>query len=113
MKKHKFEAEKYTYRTEWSAEDNAFVAYVLEFPSLSAHGPTSLKAHEELLSVVKDIVKDLAKNGEAVPEPLGLQKYAGKIPLRVSPELHRRLKIEAAEQQISLNQYLLTKLSAR
>jgi predicted HicB family RNase H-like nuclease len=43
---------------------------------------------------------------------LGMQRFRGKIPLRVSPDLHRRLKIEAAERDVSLNHYLVTKLAS-
>lgn len=104
-------AQKYTYRVEWSEEDGVYVARVLEFPSVAAHGPDSLKAHLELLKVVDAILEEMVDNNEQIPEPLGLQKFGGKIPLRVTPEMHKQLKIEAAEQEVSLNQYLVSKLA--
>ncbi len=109
--KREVNVQKYTYRVEWSEEDQAFVGRVLEFPSLGAHGKDSISAHRELVKVVGSVVEDLTAQGEPVPEPLGMQKFAGKIPLRVSPDLHRRLKMEAAERKVSLNQYLVHKLA--
>lgn len=106
------DAHKYTYRVEWSDEDGVYVARVLEFPSLSAHGDDSLAAHLELLKVLEAVLKDMIDSGEKIPAPFGLQKFAGKIPLRVTPDLHKRLKIEAAERDVSLNHYLVSKLAS-
>ncbi|MEV7350391.1 toxin-antitoxin system HicB family antitoxin [Micromonospora chalcea] len=59
---------------------------------------------------------DLAR--EAIParaggaEPLSERRYSGKFNLRVGESLHRELAIHAAEEGMSLNQYLLRKLSA-
>src|SRR5690349_8113369 len=50
-------------------------------------------------------------NGEAVPEPLASKTYSGKFIVRVPPELHRRLVIEAAEAQVSLNLLVSHRLS--
>ncbi|EWM66338.1 MULTISPECIES: toxin-antitoxin system HicB family antitoxin [Micromonospora] len=55
---------------------------------------------------------------EAIParaggaEPLSERRYSGKFNLRVGESLHRELAIHAAEEGMSLNQYLLRKLSA-
>lgn len=110
-KKSVIDPQKYTYRTEWSEEDQAFVARVLEFPSLSAHGKDTIQAHKELVMVVTTVVQDMLSAKQELPEPLGMQKFKGNIPLRVSPDLHRRLKMEAQERDISLNQYLIHKLA--
>ncbi len=40
--------EKYTYRIEWSEEDNTHISRCLEFPSLAAHGDTAEKALKEI-----------------------------------------------------------------
>ncbi|WP_269471651.1 toxin-antitoxin system HicB family antitoxin [Actinomyces viscosus] len=37
---------------------------------------------------------------------------SGKFQLRLGEDLHRRLAMEAAEQSISLNQYVVRKLAA-
>jgi predicted RNase H-like HicB family nuclease len=61
----------YTYTVAWSPQDDAFVAKVLEFKSLAAHGETRDEALFGLRLLVKDVVDHLKKNGEVVPEPRG------------------------------------------
>lgn len=57
-------------------------------------------------------VADMAANSETVPEPFATRSYSGKFNLRVGQDLHRKLAMEAAERQVSLNQHVVTKLSA-
>ncbi|MFW6129253.1 MAG: toxin-antitoxin system HicB family antitoxin [Candidatus Aminicenantaceae bacterium] len=47
---------------------------------------------------------------ESPPEPLTCRKFSGKFMVRITPELHRNLTIEAREQGISLNRLINTKL---
>ena len=53
---------------------------------------------------------DMATNGEPIPEAIAGKKYSGKFMVRVPPELHRRLALEAAESGISLNRLASAKL---
>ena len=48
---------------------------------------------------------------QAVPEPLSERTYSGKFNLRVGEGLHRRLAIQAAEEHLSLNQYVIQRPS--
>lgn len=59
----------YNYRVKWSPEDDAFVARVLEFKSLSAHGDSREEALAELKEVVQVVVEDLKSRNEPVPKP--------------------------------------------
>jgi predicted HicB family RNase H-like nuclease len=104
-------ADRYTYREDWSEEDGVYIARCLEFPSLLAHGASPEAALEELHSVVAVVVNDMTKGGESIPEPLGSKVYSGKLVLRLPKELHRGVTIRAAEEGVSLNQYLLSKLA--
>jgi predicted HicB family RNase H-like nuclease len=61
--------------------------------------------------VVADVVADLQANGEPVPEPLAVKKYSGRFMVRIPPDLHRRLALEAAESGVSLNRLVADKLS--
>ncbi|MBN1820491.1 MAG: toxin-antitoxin system HicB family antitoxin [Prolixibacteraceae bacterium] len=103
--------EKYTFRIEWSEEDGVFVARCLEFPGLGAHGDTQEKALQEIKTVVRESLDWLREEGKPVPEPLGLRKYKGNLTLRVPPEVHRQLAIKSAEEGVSVNQYILSKIS--
>jgi predicted HicB family RNase H-like nuclease len=103
--------DRYTYREEWSEEDDAYVARCLEFPSIAAHGPTPEAALSELRAVVAVVVEDLAAEGADIPEPFGTRSYSGKLVLRIPKELHREAAIRAAEEGVSLNQYFLARLA--
>lgn len=104
-------AEQYAYRVVWSNEDGEFVATVAEMPSLSWLAPTQIEALEGLRTLVGDVIADMRASEEPIPEPLSLKKYSGKFVVRIPPELHRRLAIEAAEEHVSLNRLVTTRLA--
>lgn len=101
---------RYTYREEWSEEDSAYISRCLEFPSLAAHGSTPEEALAEIKSVVQLVLADMEAGGEEIPEPFGLRKFRGNLSLRVPADIHRHLAIQAAEQGVSINQLILSRL---
>jgi len=58
-----------------------------------------------------DVITDMKSNSEQIPEPLAAKRYSGKFMVRVPPEVHRDLAIQAAEAGISLNRPAVSKLS--
>lgn len=106
----KFNIEKYTYRIEWSEEDGAHIGRCLEFPSLAVHGGSALEALKEIEFLVAETVKVMTLRRETVPESLGLKKFKGNLTLRISSEMHRNLAIRSAEEGVSINQYIVSKL---
>ena len=106
------ETDRYTYRVTWSQEDGQSVGLCAEFPSLSWLAPTPDKALRGIRKVVADVIRDMKTNGEPIPEPLSTRRYSGKFMVRVPPEVHRKLTIEAAEEDVSLNRLVSTKLSS-
>ena len=110
MKSHKI-IEKYTYRVEWSEEDQLHIARCLEFPSLAAHGNTVEDAIKEIEKVVEEAIAWMQEENEEIPEPFGLKRYKGNLTLRVPAEVHRNLSIKSAEEGVSINQYILSKIS--
>ena len=101
----------YTYRVSWSAEDQEHVAVCLEFPSLSWLAGDPIDALKGIRTVVQDAVADMKANGEPVPRPIAEQTFSGKFMVRIPPELHRRLAMEAAEERVSLNRHVSRKLA--
>jgi len=101
----------YTYRVLWSEEDQEHVALCSEFPSLSWLAPTPESALRGIRKTVVEVVADMLDNGEMVPEPLASRKFSGKFMVRVPPEVHRHLAIEAAEEKVSLNRLVSAKLA--
>jgi predicted HicB family RNase H-like nuclease len=103
--------DRYTYRVTWSEEDEEYVGLCVEYPTLSWLAPTPQEALEGIRQVVADVVADMEVNEETVPEPIALRHYSGKFTVRVPPDLHRRLALEAAESGVSLNRLASAKLS--
>ena len=104
--------EQYLYSVGWSEEDEAFIARVIEFPSLAAHGETQEDALREIKQVVSFVLTDLAENNEPIPEPVGKRSFSGRLVLRMPEYLHRKLALEASQQGVSLNQLLNLKLES-
>ena len=101
----------YTYRVTWSDDDNEYVGLCAEFPSLSWLAASPEAALKGIRRVVADVAKDMKKNGEPIPKPIATKRYSGKFLVRVPPEVHRNLAIQAAESGISLNRIASAKLS--
>lgn len=104
-------AEKYAYRVIWSEDDGEHVGLCAEFPSLSWLAPSMDAALDGIAKVVVGVLKDMRKNGEPPPEPLSTRKFKGNIAVRVPPDQHRELAMEAAEQGVSLNRLISRKLA--
>ena len=104
--------DRYTYRVRWSKEDQAHVGLCAEFPSLSWIANTPDQAFSGIRDLVKDILADMLETGEIPPSPLNDRAYSGKFIVRVPPETHRSLALQAAEQGISLNRLVNARLSA-
>lgn len=100
----------YTYRVTWSDDDQEFVGLCAEFPSLSWLEATPEKALKGIRSVVSSALKDMRNSNEDIPEPISIKNYSGKFMVRVPPETHRYLSIQAAESGVSLNRLISSKL---
>ena len=103
---------RYTYRVVWSEEDAQCVGLCAEFPSLSWLASTPEAALRGIHKTVTDAVKDMHASGERVPEPICSRRYSGKFMVRVPPKVHRKLAVEAAEEDVSLNRLVSAKLSS-
>ena len=104
------DAEHYTYRVRWSGEDGQFLGTVAEFPSLSWAADSSAEAFSGIRDLVADVLADMIDALEEPPTALGDRSFSGRFLVRIPPELHRQLAIEAAEQQVSLNSLAATRL---
>lgn len=101
----------YTYRHFWSEEDQEFVCLCAEFPSLSWLAETPEQALQGMRALIGEVTAEMTANGEVMPFPIASKPYSGKFAVRIPPESHRKLAIEAAEQQISLNRLVSMKLA--
>ncbi len=102
--------DRYTYRVTWSEEDQEHVGLCVEFPSLSWLGDDPEFALKGIRQLVHKCVEDMRQTNEEIPEPLSSKQFSGKFMVRVPPETHRLLTIEAAESGVSLNRLISSKL---
>ena len=102
----------YSYRVSWSAEDDEFVATVVEFPSLSWLAPSQMEALQGLETLLAKVIADMQQQGEEVPQPISERSYSGKFNLRLGEKLHRDIALRAAEENLSINQWVVRKLTA-
>jgi predicted HicB family RNase H-like nuclease len=103
--------DKYSYRVTWSEDDGEYVALCTEFPGLSWLAESPEGALKGIRKLVKEVTTDLVANGEPVPEPIATKQFSGKFLVRVPPDVHRQLALEAAEAGISLNRLASAKLT--
>jgi predicted HicB family RNase H-like nuclease len=54
---------------------------------------------------------DLQKKNGVIPEPLASKAFSGKFMVRIPPDIHRKLAMEAQEAQVSLNRLVSAKLT--
>ena len=104
------QANHYTYRIAWSAQDSEFIATVVEFPSLSWCAGSRESALDGLTSVVEEVLLDMLTEGEEIPKPWDERTFSGKLNLRLGAELHKKVALDAAERQESINSYIVKQL---
>lgn len=105
-----YKAEEYTYRVFWSEEDNAYITTVAEFPRLSSIEGTQAESFAGMVDLLGFLLGEMEKDGEPIPVPLTKRPYSGNIRLRMPKEQHQRVAIEAAEQGVSINQLLVSRI---
>ena len=59
----------------------------------------------------RTVIVDMRGSDESPPVPLADRAYSGKFIVRVPPETHRELMLEAAEERVSLNRLVNARLS--
>ncbi len=106
------ECDRYTYRVTWSDEDGEYIGLCAEFPSLNWLADSPEAALKGIREVVLEVIADMRSNNEPVPEPFSLKRYSGKFIVRVPPDVHRNLHIQAAEARVGFNRLVSAKLSS-
>ena len=101
---------KYAYFVEYDKEDDIFIARCAEFPDIAAHGSSQEKALAEVRKAILESIGWMKEEGEEIPEPFSLHRFSGEFRVRMPPEKHRKVAMEAALQGISMNQLIVNKL---
>ncbi|MBM4458661.1 MAG: toxin-antitoxin system HicB family antitoxin [Chloroflexi bacterium] len=105
--------DRFTYRVTWSEEDQEYIGLCAEFPSLSWLASSPEQALMGIRTIVTEVIRNMEASAERVPEPIAIRRYSGRLMVRIPPELHRRLALEAAEAGISLNRLASARLDER
>jgi predicted HicB family RNase H-like nuclease len=103
--------DRYTYRVTWSEEDQEYVGLCSELASISWLEKSAEAALIGIRKLAKECISDMVSQGEAVPKAMSVNNYSGKFMVRVPPELHRALALQAAESGVSLNRIISNKLA--
>ena len=101
----------YTYRVTWSDDDQEYVGLCAEFPSLSWLAGSPEASLRGIRNVVADVVADMKRSQDPIPEALANRRFSGKFMVRVPPDVHRELTVAAAEAGVSLNRLATVKLA--
>ena len=88
-----------------------YAAKVLEFDGCIATGDSREEVHNAIYEVLEGFIEDMLADGEAIPEPIGDEQFSGNLRVRMPKSLHRDLSQAAKLEGVSLNQYLINKLS--
>ena len=96
----------YHAQIEYDAEDGIFVGKVFGLAdSLNFHGTSVSELEEMFHQSVDNYLQMCAETGKT-PE----KEFKGSFNIRISPELHKEISLQAAQEGITLNQYVLRAL---
>ncbi len=94
-------------------ETGEFSAEILEFSGCYAFGNSPDEAFAMLEDVAKSWIESELAHGKEIPPPSESHGFSGRIALRLPKSLHRLATIMAKQDGTSLNQFLMSAISAR
>lgn len=97
----------YAARIEYSDEDGCFVGHIAGIRDIVGfHGDNVKELRAAFEEAVDDYLALCAETGKRPNKP-----YSGKIMLRVPPELHAQVAMQAEAHGLSLNQWAAERLA--
>jgi predicted HicB family RNase H-like nuclease len=104
---------RYTFRAEWCPDFGEYRGKCLEFPFITQRAPKAQQAVALVAKAVERHLKTLHEEGTEAPPALTERDYSGTFIVRTSRALHTQLAIEAVEQGVSMNHWVVQQLSGR
>ena len=90
------------------AEDGVFFGRVAGLRDvITFEGSTFAEVEQAFHESIDDYLAFCAERGEPPDRP-----YSGRIPLRISPETHRRAAMHAQSEGLSLNQWIARRIES-
>ena len=97
----------YAARIEYSDEDGCLVGHIAGIKDIVGfHGESVTEMRAAFEEAVDDYLALCAETGKRPERP-----YSGRIMLRVPPELHAQVAIQAETNGVSLNQWAMERLA--
>ena len=88
--------------------EEIYEAKVAGLQDIKAYGDTYTEAYEGAMEAIAGLQEMYASKGKIFPEPeVQEQDFSGRVTLRMSKSLHRRVHEKAAQDGISLNQWIV------
>jgi antitoxin HicB len=91
--------------------DGVFKAEILEFPGCFAVGDTAVEALASLEDVAADWIMAAIAQGQEIPEPTENAGYSGRLGLRMSKTLHKKVAQFSMRDGVSINQFIVNCLA--
>ena len=98
-------SDRYLKIVEWSEEDRCYVGTCPGLMLGGIHGDDEAKVYRELCQAVEEWIEIYRKDGNPLPAATAGKDYSGKFVVRVGPELHKILAVDAFRRGESLNSY--------
>ena len=105
-------ANKYLKVVEWSDKDNCYIGTSPGLFAGGVHGKNEEKVFKNLCNVIDDVIKTMDETGKTLPKSTINRKFSGKIALRIPPDLHKTIFINAMQNGKSVNKLIQYKLEA-
>lgn len=96
----------WTYRFEWSDEDNVYIVSVVELAGCKTHGKTIEEAAVMIKDALKSYVLTCLEFNDSIPEPSKPSDYKGIITYRTTPEKHYKIDKKAVITGKSINKLI-------
>lgn len=93
--------------------ENCFQAKIVELPDVAEYADTYEEAYSLAIDTIQTTAEIFAQKGKAMPQPIvANEDYSGRVTLRLPKTLHAALVKKADHEDVSLNQLLVSVLSA-
>jgi predicted HicB family RNase H-like nuclease len=88
-----------------------FESKVRELPDVAEYADSFQEAYELAIDTIETTAQALAEQGRKMPQPAPARSdYSGRITVRTTRSLHRDLALLAEEENVSLNQLIVSAL---
>lgn len=96
----------WSYRFEWSNEDQCYIASIAELKGCITDGATIEEATIMIRDALQSYISSLLEDNEYIPEPPKPNDFKGNIPYRTTPAKHLKLYIKANATGKSINKLI-------